>query len=184
MKSATLSFLMYLGIVFLCSGAVLSQPQQPTTSTADVYVCLPCGNDCDKQTYAEPGHCAHCQMELVKKATVTFQNIQPDEICNYIKAHPDVVLLDVRTKEEFKGQRDPDYGSLKNAINIPIQELKDRLSEISSLKNREIIVYCSHSHRSPQASYVLTQNGFSNVSNMSGGMSKMADTNCKVTGKR
>jgi len=32
-------------------------------------------------------------------------------------------------------------------------------------------VYCSHSHRSPRASYMLSQNGFKNVTNMLGGMS-------------
>jgi rhodanese-related sulfurtransferase len=67
---------------------------------------------------------------------------------------------------------------LKKAINIPIQELESRISEISRYKNQEIIVYCSHSHRSPQASYLLTQNGFKDIINMSGGMSRLTDKNC------
>ncbi|MBK9570546.1 MAG: rhodanese-like domain-containing protein [Chitinophagaceae bacterium] len=34
-----------------------------------------------------------------------------------------------------------------------------------------MVVYCSHSHRSPRASYMLTQNGFKHVTNMQQGMS-------------
>lgn len=142
------------------------------------YVCLPCGQDCDKTIHDKPGTCGSCNMQLVKHSTVTFKTIAPSEICNYIASHPDVVLLDVRTKEEFEGKADPDFGTLKNAINIPIQQLEKRLSEIDSLKNKELIVFCSHSHRSPRASYLLTQNGFKNVTNMSVGMSGMKDKTC------
>jgi len=59
-----------------------------------------------------------------------------------------------------------------------VQELEKDISTLAPYKDREIIVYCSHSHRSPRASYILTQNGFSNVTNMAGGMSVMKDTSC------
>ena len=117
-------------------------------------------------------------MPLVKASTIIFHTIQPSEICSYIKKHPDVVLLDVRTKEEYEGRANPDFGTLKNAINIPIQQLPDRLTEITNLKNKDMIVFCSHSHRSPQASYLLTQNGFTRITNMAGGMSVMKDKAC------
>jgi rhodanese-related sulfurtransferase len=45
------------------------------------------------------------------------------------------------------------------------------MGELAKYKNKEIIVYCSHSHRSPGASYMLSQNGFKKVTNMQGGMS-------------
>jgi rhodanese-related sulfurtransferase/DNA-directed RNA polymerase subunit RPC12/RpoP len=146
---------------------------------AEQYKCLPCGQACDNTEYNAPGTCPNCHMGLVKKSTIVFKTIAPAEICNYIKKHPAIVLLDVRTKEEFEGKADPDFSALKNAINIPIQELEKKLPTISNLKNKEIIVYCSHSHRSPQASYLLTQNSFTNVTNMSGGMSVMKDNDCK-----
>jgi rhodanese-related sulfurtransferase/DNA-directed RNA polymerase subunit RPC12/RpoP len=130
----------------------------------DEYQCLPCGNDCDNLVYDAPGTCPHCQMPLVEKSTVHFKNIQPDEICRYIAAHPNAVLLDVRTREEFEGKANPDFGTLKNAIKY---------------KKKEIIVYCSHSHRSPTASYILTQHGFAHVTNMLGGMSVLSDSSCR-----
>lgn len=38
--------------------------------------------------------------------------------------------------------------------------------------------YLSHNHRSPQASYLLTQHGFHKVINMTGGMNIMTDKAC------
>lgn len=132
---------------------------------------MPCGNECDTIVYNKAGDCPHCKMKLVMKPAVGFKTIRPADLCTYLTAHPDVLLLDVRTKAEFEGKTKPVYGRLKNAINIPIQELNERLPELTAYKNREIIVYCSHSQRSPRASYLLAQNGFINVRNMEEGMS-------------
>jgi rhodanese-related sulfurtransferase len=152
---------------------------QPSPNAPNKYICLPCGQECDNQEYDEPGKCAHCQMDLVKKSTITFTTITPANICSYISKHPTALLLDVRTREEFQGNHEPNYGTLKNAINIPIGEIRSRLVELDLYKGREIIVFCSHSHRSPQVSYLLTQNGFKNIRNMSGGMSVLTDSRCK-----
>lgn len=151
------------------------------TKADDDYVCLPCGSDCDNTIYHRPGTCSKCNMPLVKKSTIHFTNIQPSDICSYISAHPGVVLLDVRTQDEYEGKLTPELGRLKNAINIPVDELESKISTIQNLKNKEIIVYCSHSHRSPRAAYVLNQYGFNNVKNMAGGMSVMKDNACKLS---
>jgi len=171
MKQLTLYLLLIL-LLCVCTNAVISQ--QPA-----LYSCIPCGSNCDKDTYSRPGKCSHCNMDLVLQSTIQIKHIQPNEICSYIKSHPEVILLDVRTKEEYEGKASPYFGTLKNAINIPIQQLKEKMSSIEHLKNKEIIVYCSHSHRSPQASYILTQQGFTNITNMDGGMSKVKDKSCK-----
>jgi rhodanese-related sulfurtransferase/DNA-directed RNA polymerase subunit RPC12/RpoP len=147
-------------------------------SQPENYQCIPCGSDCDNEVYTSEGKCKHCGMQLIKKSTVHFKTIQPEELCKYVATHKDVVLLDVRTKEEFEGKANPDFGTLKNAINVPIQILENQLSTLEPYKNKEVIVYCSHSHRSPRASYILTQNGFNNVTNMAGGMSEMKDKSC------
>lgn len=150
-----------------------------STKQSVIYRCLPCGQECDKKDYVKPGQCSSCGMELVNKATIRFGNISPAAICQYIQTHPSVVLIDVRTKEEFEGKADPDFGGLANSINIPIQELEKRIPTLSALKQKNIIVFCSHSHRSPRAAYLLGKNGFSKVKNMSGGMSVMKDNTCK-----
>jgi rhodanese-related sulfurtransferase len=144
-----------------------------------VFVCLPCGSTCDATEYAEGGQCSHCQMPLVEKSSIKHKSVQPDAVCRFIADNTKVILLDVRTKAEFEGTSDPNFGTLKSAINIPIQELESRLPELSQHKNKTILVFCSHSHRSPRASYLLTQNGFKTVFNMEGGMSVMGEGECK-----
>jgi len=136
------------------------------------YVCMPCGSSCDTLIYEKGGKCTHCGMELVDKKSIVFKEISPAQLSEIVNRNPEVILLDVRTSEEFNGKAKVNsYGRLKNAINIPIQELESRINELKRFKDKEIIVYCSHSHRSPRASYLLTVKGFSNVKNMSGGMS-------------
>lgn len=146
----------------------------------DEYSCIPCGQSCDKEVLSAIGICAHCKMPLVKKSTINFKTIEPSEVCNYISRNPKVILLDVRTKDEFEDRTEPNLGRLKNAINLPIQEHEAKIATLSAYKDREIIVYCSLSRRSPRASYILTQNGFKKVANMAGGMSMMKDNACKV----
>ena len=162
-------------VVALVAGSVLIFSFTQKTQ----YVCMPCGNECDNTVYDKPGTCPHCHLKLVDKSTIHLRNIQPEEICQYISSHPNIVLLDVRTKEEFEGKSNPDYGTLKNAVNVPVQELESRISELDQYKSKEIIVYCSHSHRSPMATYILMQHGFGNVTNMLGGMSVVKDGSCK-----
>lgn len=180
MQSFPIRLLLFIISLFVFSIAIYAQKNQAKKeSVQEEYQCIPCGSDCDNKTYADEGKCPHCNMQLVKRSTVNFGTVQPSEICDYIKQHPDVVLLDVRTKEEFEGKASPNFGTLKNAINIPIQDLEQRIAAISNFKNRKVIVYCSHSRRSPRASYILTQNGFTDVINMAGGMSEVNDNACK-----
>ncbi|MBX7125166.1 MAG: rhodanese-like domain-containing protein [Cyclobacteriaceae bacterium] len=164
--------LLYIPFLFF---TILNGTAQQTT---DRWQCLPCGYDCDQNVFDGPGKCASCGMDLVRQSTIRFKTIQPVDLCDYLQKNRDVVLLDVRTPEEFTGKADPDFGTLKGAINVPVQELEARLASLSHLKGREIIVFCSHSHRSPRASYMLNQNGFNHVTNLAGGMSMMTDRRC------
>jgi rhodanese-related sulfurtransferase len=142
------------------------------------FVCTPCGEDCDKEVYDHAGHCRSCGMVLVEKSSATVTNLSIDEMCSRIASNPNVVLLDVRSPGEFTGSSKRDsYGHFKNAININIDDLENRLDEISRYKNDEIIVYCSHSHRSPRATYLLLTRGFKNVKNMAGGVSTVGGVN-------
>lgn len=71
------------------------------------------------------------------------------------------VLLDVRTPEEFKA------GNIAGAVNIPVDELRCRITELP--KNKNIYVYCQVGLRGYLASRILLQNGFEKVFNLSGG---------------
>ena len=71
-------------------------------------------------------------------------------------------LLDVRTQDEFA------LGSLPGAINIPLDELRDRMSELP--KDRMIYTFCAVGLRGYLAYRILTQHGFDKVRNLSGGL--------------
>jgi rhodanese-related sulfurtransferase len=145
------------------------------------YVCTPCGLECDGTLYDKPGNCSACGMALVEKSTVKFKNLSFEELCARLKANPKAVLLDVRTPSEFKGSGEvPSFGHFRNAININVEELPGRLAEIAKYKQTEVLVYCSHSHRSPRASYLLSTHGFNDVKNVAGGVSTItpSDKDC------
>jgi rhodanese-related sulfurtransferase len=137
------------------------------------FACLPCGSECDGKTYNAAGKCSGCGMDLVEKSTIHFSNISIAQLCDRISANPKAILLDVRSVGEFKGTTTevPTIGHFKNAININVAELERRVNELKKDKESEILVYCSHAHRSAVASYFLSTHGFKNVKNMLGGVS-------------
>jgi rhodanese-related sulfurtransferase/DNA-directed RNA polymerase subunit RPC12/RpoP len=174
MKNA-ISFIVTVAaiLVLLTSEKCTDNEVAKEVGGGELFVCLPCGSGCDTIQYKTDGTCGHCSMKLVKRSTVTHSNVDPENLCSIIAnaGNDNVLLLDVRTPEEFEGRAEAKFGRLNKAINIPVQELEKRMNELDTYKNKEIIVYCSHSHRSPRASYMLTQKGFNKVTNMQGGMS-------------
>lgn len=73
-----------------------------------------------------------------------------------------VFLLDVRTADEYS------LNTLPGAVNIPLDELRDRLSELP--KDKMIYTFCAVGLRGSLAYRILTQHGFENVRNLSGGL--------------
>ena len=68
-----------------------------------------------------------------------------------------VNLIDVRTPNEFKA------GSAPNAINIPLNEVADRLDELKGLQ--PMVVFCAAGVRSQKAIDFLMANGVNKVEN-------------------
>ena len=91
---------------------------------------------------------------LQKRLNVFYWN-------EFDKIKDDDLLIDVRTEKEFND------GNISNAINIPVDELRDRLGEIAQDKN--IYIYCEAGLRGYLAQRTLAQNGYRNVLNLSGG---------------
>ncbi|HWT26758.1 MAG TPA: CoA-disulfide reductase, partial [Mobilitalea sp.] len=72
----------------------------------------------------------------------------------------DFTLLDVRTEEEYKN------GHVEGAINIPLDDIRDRLKELDPKK--PIVEYCQVGLRGYVADRILSQNGYQ-VENITGG---------------
>jgi NADPH-dependent 2,4-dienoyl-CoA reductase/sulfur reductase-like enzyme/rhodanese-related sulfurtransferase len=77
-----------------------------------------------------------------------------------------LMVVDVRTPEEFED------GAYPDAVNIPLDELMERLDELGNNAAREIVVYCATGARSAYAQRMLMQVGYSNVKN-GGGLGAM-----------
>lgn len=175
-------FMLVLPVNYFLAGCTANSAsntkQRPVT--ANNYRCLPCGLSCDTANYPGPGTCSHCNMLLVPDSTIVHGSIDPVDMCKLDEKN--TLFLDVRTTAEFNGTAPEKFGAIKNAVNIPVQELETRVGELEKFRGKDIVVYCSHSHRSPRASYMLTQNGFTKVTNMTGGMSvwkeQVTDTGC------
>ncbi|MCK5402656.1 rhodanese-like domain-containing protein, partial [Candidatus Bathyarchaeota archaeon] len=71
-------------------------------------------------------------------------------------------ILDVRRQDEY------DSGHIERAIIIPVDELEDRLDELS--KNDELLVYCRTGNRSSSAVNILQSNGFTMIFHMKDGI--------------
>lgn len=80
----------------------------------------------------------------------------------------DFVLLDVRTAAERADRH------IKGSMHIPLNELNLRMSELKSVKDKEIICYCRSGNRSSTAALILNKDGF-RTANMRGGMTAWED---------
>lgn len=72
-------------------------------------------------------------------------------------------FLDVRSEEEYQ------YGHIKTAINIPIDDLRTRINEIRVEKDTPIYVNCESGARSYNAICILRNLGYTNLYNLTGG---------------
>lgn len=77
------------------------------------------------------------------------------------KLRAGATIIDVRTAEEFSA------GSYAGALNIPVQELEDRLAEVGP-RDKPVVLYCASGVRSERARLILLSAGFKDVSNAGG----------------
>ncbi len=90
--------------------------------------------------------------------TITYQTITPEDAYYMINSNPDIIILDVRTKEEY------DTGHLENAINMPYDEIKQNFKkDVTDNIESIIIVYCQNDPRAKEASNSLALLGYINV---------------------
>ena len=95
-----------------------------------------------------------------KDSTMTVQDLK-----KLMNDDSTLVILDVRTPAELVGS----LGKIDNVINIPIQELEDRIGELSEYKDKEIAVICRSGNRSNTGTRILRENGYK-AKNVLGGM--------------
>ena len=95
-------------------------------------------------------------------AEPSYQTISSDEAKKMMDEDSAVIILDVRTKDEF------DTGHIEGAILIPDDKIEEKAEEILTDKSAVILVYCRSGRRSALASTSLAQLGYTNVYDFGG----------------
>jgi rhodanese-related sulfurtransferase len=92
------------------------------------------------------------------------KTIAPAALAQRIAAGDAPVVLDVRTPEEYAA------GHIPGAVNIPHDQLRDRVAELGADPGAEIVVHCQSGRRASMAEDVLHGAGFTNVVDLEGHM--------------
>jgi rhodanese-related sulfurtransferase len=130
-----------------------------------------CPMYCTDSVTSQPGsRCPICDMKFEDKAVVEnptdHKLMWPAKALELMQKDNTIFVLDVRTKSEYR-----DVGHIGKAVLIPISELEDRLNELTPVKSKTIIAYCSHGIRSAKAATLLQKKGFT-VFSLVGGTTK------------
>ena len=91
-------------------------------------------------------------------------DITTTELKQRLQAGETPTIIDVREPWEVEESRIP------GSENIPLGTLPTKLDDLEDLKDQEVIVHCKSGGRSASAKALLTQQGFTNVRNLEGGM--------------
>ena len=105
---------------------------------------------------------------------VSAKDISQTELQQIMKNDKQVILLDVRTEEEFE------EGHIPNAVNIPHKELEARLAELTGAKNTQVVIYCRSGRRAEVAREVLVKNGFNELDHLSGDFNEWSSNNLPI----
>ncbi|MBG7621831.1 rhodanese-like domain-containing protein [Herbaspirillum sp. AP02] len=88
-----------------------------------------------------------------------------------------VLVLDVRDPEQFAA------GHLREARNIPLKELPQRIGELDKLKGRPVIVVCKNGTQANRAEGSLKKAGFTEVYGLHGGIDAWQGQGLPLTSK-
>jgi rhodanese-related sulfurtransferase len=91
-----------------------------------------------------------------------YQKITPAVVKERLDKGEKLIIVDVRTKEEYDG------GHIPNSLLIPYDEIEKKAPALLTDKNAAIIVYCRTGRRSEIAAKALIGMGHTNVADMGG----------------
>jgi len=98
---------------------------------------------------------------LRKKPSLTVP-----ELKQRLENGADILVLDVRTAADFVGEQ----GHIAGATNLPLEELPERIDEISDYQEKPVVTVCRTDRRSDKAAELLAQRGFADVHVVTNGM--------------
>lgn len=96
-------------------------------------------------------------------------DVEADELMMDIPHDENLVILDVRRETEFAN------GHLKDAVNLPLNDLVDPASMANIEDTQNLYVHCAGGYRSVIASSLLKRQGIHNLRNIAGGWGKIKE---------
>lgn len=99
----------------------------------------------------------------VKSFSQQTTNLSPQEFITKVKTTKNAQLLDVRTPEEWASGK----VASSACINFMDADFKQKVSKLD--KNKPVFVYCAAGGRSTKATKILSEAGFKQVYNLTGG---------------
>jgi uncharacterized membrane protein YdjX (TVP38/TMEM64 family)/rhodanese-related sulfurtransferase len=94
--------------------------------------------------------------------------ISPDELARRLQQNEPMTIVDVRGEDEFRGE----LGQLPGALNIPLANLVDRISDLDASRQQPVLLVCRTDKRSAKAAQLLRGAGFGKVEVLRGGMTE------------
>ena len=108
-----------------------------------------------------------CALSKAKKDTedmtdkAAYQKISAEEAYEMM-ASQEVVVVDVRTREEYDG------GHIENAVLVPNESIGSEMPETLPDKEATLLIYCRSGRRSKDAAEKLLSLGYQNVYDFGG----------------
>jgi hydroxyacylglutathione hydrolase len=96
-------------------------------------------------------------------------DVEADELAMDIPFDENLIVVDVRRPAEFAD------GHVKDAVNLPLNEMSDITNLARFEENQNIYVHCAGGYRSVIASSLLKRQGIHNLRNVTGGWSKIKE---------
>ncbi len=103
--------------------------------------------------------------QTAQTQTAAYKTLTPQQAKERIEQNANIVVLDVRTQEEFAA------GHLPNAVLLPVDLIEAKSAEVAKVlpdKDAEILVYCRSGKRAHRASQALADMGYTNVEHIGG----------------
>jgi len=120
--------------------------------------------------------------QLSAEAAERIEEIMPWDLPDFLEAHPDALLLDIREREEFAraritGSLNVPRGILESAAEWDYAETEPALV---TARDRPVVIICRSGNRSALAAEVLSEIGFSDVRSVKLGVKGWNDADLEL----
>lgn len=112
---------------------------------------------------------------MLSQAKQRIEEVSPSQAAAMIASTPDLVVVDVRTLQEFQA------GHLRGAKHLDRGLLEFRVEREIPDKSAPILVYCRSGGRGALATATLMEMGYTNVRNLAGGFMGWQEAGLPVT---